>query len=148
MHLAVQFEYVLFRPDTVAPILDAVDIVRSCADKGRVSILAEESEERVERFCSVHRIDNLASVISGCDRPGDEPLLLRQVAQLRASEGRLDTVMIADPTLVVPLLEERLAVNLFLPPGSVRPRWLPDGDRVTWTDIEKAADNEGVLRRG
>lgn len=135
MHVAVAYEGVLTKGDN-APIQEGLDLARAFAAVGRVTVLSEAPQDAVERFLSVHRVEPIAQVLSGSDRPGDGPLLLRQVQEYRANEVRLDTVVLPDPALVTPLLQSRLAVVLFLAPGSAPPKYRPDDSgRQTWDEI-------------
>lgn len=125
--------------DNHAPIPEGLDLVRSLGAAGRVTVLAEASVNDVERFLAVWRVEPIARVVSGSQRPGDSPLLVRQVEECRANEMRLDTVVVPDPGLVTPLLKSRLAVVLFLAPGSTPPKYRPDDDdgRRTWESISR-----------
>lgn len=135
MHVAVAFEGVLAKTPS-APIQEGLDMARSMAGFGRLSVFSEAPVSVVERFLAVHRVDPVAQVISGSERPGNAPLLLRQVEEYRANEVRLDLIVIPDPSLVVSLLQLRLAVALFLAPGSTPPKYRPDDEgRRTWEEI-------------
>ena len=137
MHVVVAYEGVLVKKDN-APIQEGVDLTRALASVGRVSILSKAPQEAVERFLGVHRVEPIAQVISGCERPGEAPLLIRQIEDFRAGGDRLDTVVLPYPDLVTKILQMRLASVLFLAPGSTPPKYRPDDEgRKTWDEIER-----------
>jgi len=137
MNVALAYEGVLVKGDS-QPIQEGLDLARALASVGRLTVLAEADISAVERFLGVHRVDPVAQVISGSERPGEAPLLVRQIEEYRANGVRLDTVVVPDPSLVTPLLQARLAVVLFLAPGSTPPKYRPDDEgRRTWDDITK-----------
>ena len=83
-------------------------------------------------------MDPIAQVLSGSERPGEAPLFIRQVDQIRSGGERLDTVIVPDPAWVPVLLRARLAVMVFLSPGSTPPVFRPDDSgRKLWEEIEK-----------
>lgn len=142
MHVAVVFEGVLVKPGEQAPIHAGVDLARSLAPMDRLVVLSEASVEAVERFLGVHRVEKVAKILSGSERPGEAPLVQRQVEEYRAGGVRLDAVVYPDPALTAWILESRLAAILFLPPGSIPPRFRPDDDagRPTWDEINLALE--------
>lgn len=137
MNVAVCYEGVLTKGDN-HPILEGIDVARSLASMGRLSVLSEAPQQAVERFLGVHRVDPIAQVLSGSERPGEAPLFIRQVDQIRSGGERLDTVIVPDPAWVPVLLRARLAVMVFLSPGSTPPVFRPDDSgRKLWEEIEK-----------
>jgi hypothetical protein len=145
MHVAVMYEGVMVS-SAGAPILDGIDLVKALAAVCRVTILSEAPEEKVRRTCDIYNTAGFYDVVSGADRPVSlaerDSLVVRQVKQLVATEGRVDTVIISDPLDVPELSKMRISVVLFMATRFMNPEFLPAEarSRVAWEEIEAAAE--------
>lgn len=140
MNVAVVFDGVL--KSKSGPINDGVDMVKALTEKSKVWILSGDTDkDRIRFFCASQGINNILEITTD-SQPGDDHVLLRQVDHLRADGSRLDMVILPDPSLLQPILEKRLTAVVFLPVGTVPPRWMPDDSRgrKTWSQIEEEMD--------
>ena len=136
MQVAVSYEGVL---TTVSgsPVQAGVDLVRAISLGARVVMFGEASLEKMETFVGVHNLNRIADIRSGTERPGDEPLLRKQIDEFRADGIHIDVVIHPDPNLVSWLIKQRIPGLMFTEAEVTPPAHRPDDVEglLSWSHV-------------